>query len=356
MGNINSYIKKFGNKSFFEVPFNEIDNLILCSLSYLDFQDIVPGNRKFITLNEAGNKFLRIHSIDEYCKYCIPEKDAHIILSEIVDTKRYGNLLLYNYVYINDDETQFGALAIKSTGHFTYISFEGTDHLVSGWKEDFTMGFTKLIPSQILAIEYLNNVVKWYDKNVIVGGHSKGGNLAVISSLYAKKFVKKKIKKIYNNDGPGLKLSQLEDINYQKIKDKYIHIIPNYSYVGILLRSEKYKIVKTSKMNMASHSMMTWQITNKRLVECSLSKVSKSLQKTILQWLNSHTYDEREKMVAPVFNLLENSGISSKCDLSDVKKIIKVITGVKNVDQETKDLLINFLKLNINGLFEKNID
>ena len=58
MAGINTYIKEYGDKTFNEEKFNEIDNVILSSVVYLNFDGIVPKNKKSISLCEAGNIFL----------------------------------------------------------------------------------------------------------------------------------------------------------------------------------------------------------------------------------------------------------------------------------------------------------
>ena len=42
MGNIISYLEKYGDKSFSEMPFNEVDALVLSQFSYLKFDGVIP--------------------------------------------------------------------------------------------------------------------------------------------------------------------------------------------------------------------------------------------------------------------------------------------------------------------------
>lgn len=53
---------------------------------------------------------------------------------------------------------------------------------IVGWKEDFNMSFSELVPAQTDATEYLEKVAKQYERKIRVGGHSKGGNLAVYAA------------------------------------------------------------------------------------------------------------------------------------------------------------------------------
>ena len=55
--NIIDYIKKNKDKTFQELPFNEIDNLIYALLPYIDFTNIVPAFKsKKVTLKEVALK------------------------------------------------------------------------------------------------------------------------------------------------------------------------------------------------------------------------------------------------------------------------------------------------------------
>ena len=66
------------------------------------------------------------------------------------------------------------------------------------------MSFSNLVRSQVEAANYLNNIAKKYKNKIIVGGHSKGGNLAIYASVFCKDKYKKRIIKVYNNDGPRI--------------------------------------------------------------------------------------------------------------------------------------------------------
>ena len=168
--NIIEYIGKYKEKSFEEEKFNEVDNIVLSILSYLDFNKLVNENN---TIKYVGKKFLEKYTYKEVSKLGIPQKDAYNCLKEVVNTKRYGNINI----------------------HLLYVAFEGTDNLMSGWKEDFQLSYMYPIPSQVHAIEYLNKTIKLFGPKVIVGGHSKGGNLALVSSMELNILKKLKIKK-----------------------------------------------------------------------------------------------------------------------------------------------------------------
>ena len=352
MAGINTYIKEYGDKTFNEEKFNEIDNVILSSVVYLNFDGIVPKNKKSISLCEAGNIFLYKYNYFDVSKLGIAQKVSYKILKQIVNTKRYKHIQMYNYKYIWDTDTQFGAVCFKVKKKFIYIAFEGTDNLLSGWKEDFQMAYEFPVPSQKLAVKYLNENIKLFDKNIIVGGHSKGGNLALVSSMYCKNRINKKIKQIYSNDGPGLKKEQIESENYSKIRDRLIHLVPNYSYVGVLLRNDKFTVIKTNRKDFMAHAVSSWQVNENEFIRENLSSISDSFRNSLLKWLDEHDLNQREKMISTVFKTLEESGIKNLNDFFNLKNAITVIRNINNIDDETKKLVISLIEFNLNNIID----
>ena len=352
MAGINTYIKEYGDKTFNEEKFNEIDNVILSSVVYLNFDGIVPKNKKSISLCEAGNIFLYKYNYFDVSKLGIAQKVSYKILKQIVNTKRYKHIQMYNYKYIWDTDTQFGAVCFKVKKKFIYVAFEGTDNLLSGWKEDFQMAYEFPVPSQKLAVKYLNENIKLFDKNIIVGGHSKGGNLALVSSMYCKNRINKKIKQIYSNDGPGLKKEQIESENYSKIRDRLIHLVPNYSYVGVLLRNDKFTVIKTNRKDFMAHAVSSWQVNENEFIRENLSSISDSFRNSLLKWLDEHDLNQREKMISTVFKTLEESGIKNLNDFFNLKNAITVIRNINNIDDETKKLVISLIEFNLNNIID----
>lgn len=352
MAGINTYIREYSNKTFEEEEFNEIDNVIFSSLIYLNYEGIVPNNRKYIRLEDAGSIYLNENTFFAVSKLGIAQKVSYLILKQIVHTKRYKDILMYNFRYIYDKDMQFGAVCFKCKKKFIYVSYEGTDNLLSGWKEDFELCYKFPVPAQTLAINYLNECVKFYEKNIYVGGHSKGGNLALVSSMYCKRFTRLKLKKIYSNDGPGLRLAQIEGVNYKKIRNRFEHIVPNYSYIGILLRNDKFKVIKSNRKNFMAHSVSTWQTEGTKFKSDELSKISTNLKDSIILWLDKHDDEKREKMISTVFKTLEDSGIVDINDFFNIKKSLTIVKNMKDIDNETKELILNLIKSNIDYLIE----
>ena len=56
MANIMDYVAWRGDLSFLESPFNEVDNLILTQIAFIDFEGIVPEDQLISTVSEYSHE------------------------------------------------------------------------------------------------------------------------------------------------------------------------------------------------------------------------------------------------------------------------------------------------------------
>ena len=344
--NLFRYIDKYGCYSFREVPFNELDNAVFAALSYLDLNGIVSPNRyNPVTIHSTGELYPKLHSSKE--KNGLAIRNAIKMLRYIKDTRRFSDLRLYNYVYEKGDEEQFSAVTIEINPKLVYVSFEGTDDLVSGWKEDFMLSYTFPVESQRRAIDYVNKHFFFRRKEIILGGHSKGGNLAMVAGMYANFMVRDKIIMIYNNDGPGLLKEQIESDYYKNIKGKLVHIIPNYYVVGLILRHEKnYVVVRSTRKSILAHDLFTWVVQGREFMKTELSPFSRELEDGILRWLNQYDRERRKKFVTSLFDIFARANVVSLVDVMENRKLIfQLIAESKELDAEDRQILRDFLRM-----------
>lgn len=350
--NLFSFIDKYGDYSFEKVAFTEVDNVIMAMLSYVDLEGIVSRNSfNPKRLSVVGEEFFLKHN--PKTKNIRTVKNAIKILRYIKDTKRYKDLLLYNYEYRSSDDNQFGALTIEINKDLIYVSFEGTDHLIGGWKEDFMMSYMFPAPSQRQAINYVNRKFLFMKKKIILGGHSKGGNLALVAGMYANMFVSNKIVNIYSNDGPGLLIDQFNSKNYQNIEDKLISIVPNYSVIGLLLNHRTdIEVIKSFRKSVLAHDATTWVVKDLEFERTELSSFGKKFDAKLLEWLRSYELDERKTFVLQLFDIFDRAKIVSLIDIMNNKKLIfKLVTESKELDKNTKVMLKDLFLL-ILGCFK----
>ncbi len=344
--NIFSYIDKYGVYTFDEVPFGEVDNAIFSALSYIDLEGLVSKNRfSKRTIKEVGTDYFKIKYSKKSKKNILEVRQAIKMFRYLKDTRRYGGLYLYNYAYESGEEEQFSAVTIEIHSKLVYVSFEGTDNLISGWKEDFMLSYKFPVLSQRRAIDYVNKHFLFRRKEIILGGHSKGGNLAMVAGMYANFMVRDRIVKIYNNDGPGLLLEQITSRNYLNIENRLVQIVPNYSMVGLLLRHSNHMVVvRSARKSILAHDLFTWVVVDKEFEKTSLSSFSKSLDEGLLHWLNQYDRKQRERFVMSLFEIFDRANVHSFVDLMENKKLIfQLIMEVKGIDKDTRKILKDFV-------------
>lgn len=351
MANLIDYLNWRGDLTFDKVPFNDIDNLILAEISYVNLTDIVPPVKsgESVTLEEASCIFFEMNDEEELKNSKSFIWQAPFLMREAAKTERFRNLLLSNYVDNIDEiiEMQFGVFHIKLDDKNTYIAFRGTDDSLVGWKEDFNMSFISPVPSQKGAVEYMNKTADKLRGNIYVGGHSKGGNLAIYSSVYCHNKIKRKIKCIYNNDGPGFDKSVIESEEYLQMKPKIKSIVPQHSIVGMLLEhDDDYIIVESSEQGIMQHDAMSWQVMGAGFKKASkLSSASIRLNKALSRWINSIDKEQRSEFVDTLFNIITASGAKYLSEInSDIFKSAKsVFMQYTSLDRESRNMIRRLL-------------
>lgn len=245
MANIFDYINWRGDLSLRDSKFNEIDNLILARFSYFPFDNILKEGEE-ITIAEAGKRFKKL----DVQKERILQKEDIDLFPKMAESKRFSEMKIANYInkISPEEEKQFSAITIYMPDDTIYISFRGTDNTLIGWKEDFNMSFREKVPSQLDAVEYVNRVASKYTNKIRIGGHSKGGNLAVYAASFCSKEIKDRIINIYNNDGPGFHETITINPNYIETVPKVHTLIPQTSIIGRLLyHEESYTVVQSTE-------------------------------------------------------------------------------------------------------------
>ena len=213
-------------------PFNAVDNLVLSQLAYTSF-DGVKRDR----LGAMARARLRPGDV---------QGNDRQLLELLATSRRLGVARVRRAVEQLDEERQmqFGALTLELDDGTACVVFRGTDATLIGWKEDLNMSFADEIPSQAEAVRYLNDSARDTRRPLRVMGHSKGGNLAVYSSVKCRPEVRRRIIAVYNNDGPGLSERAMAEPGYARIERRIQTFLPQSSVVGILLgTAERYKVV-----------------------------------------------------------------------------------------------------------------
>ncbi len=352
MKNVFYYLDYYGNLTFDEVHFNDIDGLIFALLSYVKLKDIVPSDRfKTISLKQACVLFLSKYSEKDFKKEDWLFPSSYKLMVILANSKRYTSCKLGHFVIKTDKNGQFGALTIRA-GDITYLSFEGTDSEVIGWKEDFELMYKFPIQSQIHAADYFNTTLTLFDRKVYLGGHSKGGNLAMYAYMYGKESFKKRVVQVYNFDGPGFLKDVLSSSLYEEMESKLKMVVPKESVVGMLLGHRDYMVVNSSAKGVLQHDAFTWECFGGFFVPSILSKKSKKLEMNLEEYLQGMSKEERKNFVETFFAVFEKTSIQNIMQLKELKisTLLNIMKEFKNVPSSTKRNLVAVLRMLITGM------
>ena len=309
MADMLDYLAWRGDIEFTQMPVNPVDALIFSTLSYIQFEDIVPDNpMQSISLQEAA---AGLFSLAEPQTRVRVKKDLEL-LEAAAKSPRFDNIRMtfYRSVLIPEEDTQFAAVTIFLEDGSAYIAFRGTDSTLTGWKEDFNMSFQPSIPSQHLALRYVTEFAAAHPIPLWMGGHSKGGNLAVYAAAKCGELLQRRIVEVYNQDGPGFSEAMMDDPGYQAILPKLRSYVPQSSVIGMLLEHEEpYTIIRSNQVGIMQHDPYSWMVMGpdfERVEE--LTADSRFLDRTFKTWLSKMTNDERGEFFDTVFELLESTG------------------------------------------------
>ena len=367
MSNIIDYLAWRGDLSLYQDPFNSIDALILSCLSYVDFKGVVPGKGEgIITVEEAANKFFSIHSDEELAQDKSFINFAPSMFRALAGTDRFKNAYLLNFVDDTDisREIQFAAVEIDLSDGTSFISFRGTDDTVIGWKEDFNLSFMT-VPAEDEAEKYLRDVTEGRLDKIRLGGHSKGGHLAIYVATTADSEIASRIDHVYSFDGPGFNHEAMESEKFKTVIPRISKFIPETSIIGRLLEnSVEPVVVKSNELGIMQHDPMSWQVEGKNFETCMCTdKISDTFDETMSIWLNDMSFEDRKIFVDELFSVFEASGCEylssmSKVGIKGTRAMIERMGQIRNesgamVRTLVKMFLVNFNALKDNVLKEK---
>ena len=348
MADIFDYMHWRGDIPFSQVPLNDIDNLILSRASYIPFDGIIPPEMESsLTLGQAAKLYLEKPDAKE--RVCM--ENDYKLCCYVAEYPRFADVPVLGYENKIDTgrELQFSAMVYRLAPEKHFVAYRGTDNTFVGWKEDFNMTFTTPIPAQLEAVCYLERAAAALPGRLILGGHSKGGNLSVYAAAYASASIQSRIDLIYSNDGPGFSGGVMLTDGYLAISDRIRSFVPQSSVVGMLLEHEEdYTIVKSKNLSFWQHDLYSWEVMGSKLVAHEgITNGSRFIDRTLKDWLAQLAPEQREKFVDGVFLLLEQSNAESFNEFraSKLTNIVSVIRSAAGLDEETRSHLVHALGL-----------
>ena len=347
MANIMDYLEWRGDLDFRKAPFNEVDNLILTQIVYLDLDGVVPGidRESKVTVAEAGQRYFHKYPIETVNAMPRLKKNASFLLNTMMKSERFKNCYLSKYVedISVEEESQFSAMKIDLDDGSVFLSFSGTDNTVVGWKENFNMSYLTETPGQKKAVRYVQETVPFYKNKLRFGGHSKGGNLAVYAAMCAKRSIQNRLIAIYNNDGPGFTRKMICENGYQAVMDRIHTILPQSSVVGMLLEHEEdMEIIQSSNTGLMQHDAFSWEVKGPAFVHMDdLEEDSIYLDRTLKSWIGGLNDGQRRQFVEALFGILENAQITDLDQLGKIKfgQLLELWKALEGLEPESKAAL-----------------
>ena len=351
MASILDYLDWRGDITFAERPFNEVDNLLLAELSYLDFGGIVTADfAAAVPLSDAVAAFTK-RTPHADMGVLVPDKIPGLA-QKMAASARFRDVLLSGYVCKLDEqtETQFAALCAALPDGTVYAAFRGTDDTIVGWKEDFNMGFLPIVPAQREAADYLRAAAAAFPSQKLrAGGHSKGGNLAVYAAVWCGESVQDQLLDVYNNDGPVYHTSLLDRPEHQRIANRIQTILPESSVVGMLLEHEEsYQVVRSNQVGLMQHDGFSWQVLGTQFVHLSgLTEGGRIVDSALRDFVRGLDQEQRIRFVDALFEVLTCTNAETLTDLKDggFRTAYSMLKTVRSLDPDTRQALSGTLGL-----------
>ena len=360
MANILDYLSWRGDLTLAQSPFNEVDNLILAELSFVNFTGIVPGpgEGEGVPLHAAAEAFFRSHEGGDMGMGVLVPDEIPTLLRKMAECPRFREMRVNcfcDHLDVRKAE-QFAAVTVELGDGSIYLSFRGTDDTIAGWKEDFLLGCQPEVPAQKKAVAYVKAVAGQYPRRkLMLGGHSKGGNLAVYGGIFVPLAIQRRISAVWSNDGPGFYGAVLETPQHARLEGRVHSIVPKSSVVGMLLEHEEsYTVVDSDQTGLWQHDGFSWQVLGTGFV--TLREVSRQGRRNDLalkEWVRRLPVDQREKFVDGLFEVLTASGATTLTDLKEdgFRAAGAMVRAMKDMEKDTRDALFNAIAT----LFRSNI-
>lgn len=342
MANLFDYLMWRGDLPLETVGFNEVDGMILARFAYADFESAASLKSGEASLGEVAQELAAKQT---------EETDDAALLRALARSERFQSLRLsaYKNRFDAQTQTQFSAITVRLGQGASYLAFRGTDTTLVGWKENFNMAFLCPVPSQREAADYLACAAE-REGRLILGGHSKGGNLAVYAAAMCEPAVRERIEAVYNYDGPGFEASVLRSEGYQQILPRIHTFVPQSSIIGMLLEhQEKITVVHSTRANgIQQHDLCSWEVLPRGFL-CTeeMTSSSRFIDATVSAWLAEIDFAQRKCVIDTLYGALEQTHAHTLQELSERRfaAVKTVLRAARNFDEETKNAVTKTLRL-----------
>lgn len=322
-GNILDYLEWRGDLPFTYNRFNAIDALILSTITYINYP-IANGTN----FRQGYDEWLKLPDDDRYRGLAVVKRKSEKLAKALSESRRFSDIGITAYVEHSclEIEKQFSAMTFVFPDGNVFIAFRGTDHTLVGWKEDFNMAVIDGTPSQLEATDYVTMIAERFpDARIAIGGHSKGGNLAIWAASHLPEDIKTRLERVYCFDSPGLSRKIFESEGYKSVRDRTLTFVPEASVVGIIMYNPPQLVVESDAEGFLQHDPFSWKINRKSFVYLTeRSTISRHLETRLDKTVKELDHDEYIKLVNRVYDDLRETADIEKSVKNFLRKAEKI--------------------------------
>lgn len=350
--NFCDYLNWRGDIPLDAVPVGEVDNAILSYTVILDYSGIVPADDTRVPIGDVVAAYTAKYGEEgKYMGAVIPDQTWPMI-RQMAKTERFGHITFSGFVnrVIAENSEQFAAMVVSLRDDLHYIAIRGTDDTLAAWKENCLMAVEDAVPARQDASRYLSWAAETYPGTLLIGGHSKGGNLAVWAAACADPAIQDRIETVYSHDGPGFKKEFYTEEGFARIEDKVHVLMPQYSIVGTFFHQKNKEIVKSNVKGIFAHDCFNWEVLGSRFVRRSeLAESSRAFDNAFDEALDQMDNKTRKDFINDLFDTLSCGGaFSTLTDFKTIKaKQVLEMLNTLRTNSEFKKLIKNIVTVMI---------
>lgn len=345
MDTVFDYLKWRGDLSFAEVPVGEVDSVMLSMAVYVDLERLCAGGEKRFACAAEG--YCADGKYDsENLGLIIPSKNINKMFCAMAKTRRFAGTVISDHVVDTSvsEIYQFSATVFHLSQDCMAIVYRGTDDSIVGWREDCCLAYLDEIPSQRMAVEYLERMAEKYpSKKIVTMGHSKGGNLAIYAALKCRGEVRERVSRVFSLDGPGFTREIIDSPDYSEIEGRLTWIMPQSSFIGTMFeRGERYSVVVSKGNGVWQHDPFTWALRGPRFLKFkTLSGRGLKNEEQFRRRMENMTAEEKRHLVEGLFGIIDSTGAVSLTELTRLgpKKMAALIKTYNDIDKGEREMI-----------------
>ena len=309
MANIIDYVKA-STATFDEKPLNRVDSLVLSWIAYMRIPEEVPESATAAGVR-LGDLIDKVNVLGLVAPVYDP-KSSEELLRACVASPRFADLAISHAAdeWSREAEKQFSAVAFGLPGG-TYLAYRGTDDTLVGWKENLQMAYRDAIPAQAEARAYLERVASQVEGPLWLGGHSKGGNLAVFAMMTCRDTVRARVERCFAHDAPGFTAETVGAHDWAHAEELVDSTIPEESIVGLLLGGCDIDplVVKSTNPGLLQHAPFSWVVEGDDFAKAgSVAYDTYRTNKRVNAWMKAMSSADRERFIEILYKLVEATG------------------------------------------------